>query len=77
MGQGPGLSPLPGLGGVFIQTDWDSGLELEESVFSRVEGGVRDEEEDLESESLTGEAREGYPRKGRVQVEFSLPRLRG
>lgn len=53
MGQGPGLSPLPGL------------------------GGVRDEEEDLESESLTGEAREGYPRKGKVQVEFSLPRLRG
>jgi hypothetical protein len=39
------------------------GLELEESVFSRMEGGGRDKEEDLESEGLTREARE--PRKGR------------
>lgn len=76
MEQGPGLSPPPGLGGVFIQTGWDLGLELEESVFSGMEGSVKDEEEDLECEGLTGEAREGVAEKGKVQVEFSLPRLR-
>lgn len=56
MEQGPGPVP-PGLGGAF-HPDW-LGLGLEESMFSRMEGGGGDEEEDREGKGLTREVREG------------------